>query len=81
MTVFLFVVVGVVVSSLKLCLILVTPWAVAHQASLSVGFSRQEYWSGLLCSPPRDFADPEMELLSPVSLALQETTDSPRKQG
>ena len=29
-----------------------TPWTVAHQAPLSVGFSRQEYWSGLPCIPP-----------------------------
>ena len=33
----------------------VTPWTVAHQAPLSIGISRQEYWSGLLCLPPRDF--------------------------
>ena len=31
----------------KSCPILATPWTVAHQAPLSVGFSRQEYWSGL----------------------------------
>ena len=29
------------------CLILATPWTVAHQGPLSVGFSRQEYWSGV----------------------------------
>ena len=29
-----------------------TPWTVAHQAPLSMGFSRQEYWSGLPCPPP-----------------------------
>ena len=29
-----------------------TPWTVAHQAPLSLGFSRQEYWSGLPCPPP-----------------------------
>ena len=32
----------------------VTPWTVVHQAPLSMGFSRQEYWSGLPCPPPRD---------------------------
>ena len=32
-----------------------TLWIVAHQAPLSMGFSRQEYWSGLPCSPPGDF--------------------------
>ena len=31
----------------------VTPWTVARQAPLSMGFSRQEYWSGLPCPPPR----------------------------
>ena len=31
----------------KSCPTLVTPWTVAHQAPLSTGFSRQEYWSGL----------------------------------
>ena len=32
----------------------VTPWTVARQASLSMGFPRQEFWSGLPCLPPRD---------------------------
>ena len=40
-----------------------TPWTVAHQAPLSMGFSRQEYWCGL--PPPRDLPDPEIE---PASL-------------
>ena len=31
-----------------------TPWTVTHQASLFMGFSRQEYWSGLPCPPPGD---------------------------
>ena len=35
----------------------VTPWAVAHQAPLSLGFSRQEYWSGLPFPSPRDLPD------------------------
>ena len=34
----------------------------AHQAPLSMGFSRQEYWSGLLCPPPGDLPDPGIEL-------------------
>ena len=38
-----------------------TPWTVAHQAPLSMGFSRQEYWSGLPCSPPGDHPNPGME--------------------
>ena len=44
----------------------VTPWTIAHQALLSMGFSRQEYWSGLPCLSPGDLPDPGME---PVSLA------------
>ena len=37
------------------------PWTVACQAPLSMGFSRQEYWSGLLCLPPRDLPNPGIE--------------------
>ena len=36
-----------------------TPWTVAHQAALSMGFSRQEYWTGLLFSPPGIFLTQE----------------------
>ena len=42
----------------------------AHQAPLSMGFSRQEYWSGLPCPPPGDLPDPESEALSLRSPAL-----------
>ena len=35
-----------------------TPWTVARQASLSMEFSRQEYWSGLPCPPPGDLPNP-----------------------
>ena len=38
-----------------------TLWTVAHQAPLSMGFSRQEYWSGLPCPPPGDLPDPGTE--------------------
>ena len=38
-----------------------TPWTVAHQAPLSMGFPRQEYWSGLPCSLPGDILDPGIE--------------------
>ena len=37
------------------------PWTVACQAPLSMGVSRQEYWSGLLCPPPGDLFDPAIE--------------------
>ena len=39
-----------------------TPWTVARQAPLSVGFSRQEYWSGLPFPPPGDLPSPGIEL-------------------
>ena len=39
-----------------------TPWTVAHQAPLFMGFSRQEYWSGLPCPPPGDPPEPGIEL-------------------
>ena len=40
------------------------PWIVACQVPLSVGFSRQEYWSGLPFPPPGDLPDPGIEPLS-----------------
>ena len=42
-----------------------TPWTVAYQAPLSMGFSRQEYWSGLPFSSPGDLPDPRIEPISP----------------
>ena len=42
------------------------PWTITHQAPLSVGLSRQEYWSRPPCSPPGNLPDPEMEPDSPV---------------
>ena len=38
-----------------------TPWTVAHQAPLSIGVSRQEYWSGLPFPPPEDLPNPGIE--------------------
>ena len=49
----------------------VTLWTVAHQAPLSMGFFRQEYWSGLPCPPPGDLHDPGIEPKSLSSLALE----------
>ena len=49
-----------------------TLWTIAHQAPLSVRFSRQEYRSGLLCPPPGDFPNPgikSVSLMSPVLAA------------
>ena len=42
----------------------VTLWTIAHQAPLSMGFSRQEYWRGLPCPPPRDLSDPRIKTVS-----------------
>ena len=50
-----------------------TPGTVAHQASLSMGFSRQEYWSGLPCPPPGDLPNPGIE---PVTLTSPAMADS-----
>ena len=47
-----------------------TPWTVAHQAPLSMEFSRQEYWSGLPFPSPGDLPDLGIKLMSPVSPAL-----------
>ena len=52
----------------KLCPTLVTPLTVAHQASLSMGFSRQEYWSGLPFPSPGYLPNPG---IGPGSPALQ----------
>ena len=43
-----------------------TPWTVVHKAPLSLGFSRQEYWSGLPFPSPGDLPDPGIELGSPA---------------
>ena len=43
---------------------------IAHQAPLSMGFSRQEHWSGLLFPSPGELPDPGIELVSLTSLAL-----------
>ena len=49
----------------------VTPWTVAHQAPLSIGFFRQESWSRLLFPSPGDIPNPGIEPVSPASPALQ----------
>ena len=47
-----------------------TQWTVAPQAPLSMGFSRQEYWSGLPCPPPGDLPDPGIKPVTLESPAL-----------
>ena len=59
-----------------------TPWTAAHQAPLSMGFSRQEYWHGLLFPPPGYLTDSGIELEFSVSPALSGrffTTEPPGK--
>ena len=51
------------------CLTLCDLWTVAHQTPLSIEFSRQEYWSGLLFPTPEDLPDPGIEPSSPASQA------------
>ena len=46
--------------------LLVTPWTVARQIPLSMGFSSQGYWSGLPFPSPRDLPDPRIEPESPA---------------
>ena len=48
------------------CPTLVTPWTVACQAPLSMGFSKQEYWSGLPFPSPGDLPNPGTEPRSPA---------------
>ena len=45
---------------------IVTPWTVAHQAPLSLGFPRQEYWSGLPFPSPWDLRDSAIEPMFPI---------------
>ena len=51
-------------------LLFATPWTVACQAPLFMGFSRQEYWGKLPCPLPGDLPDPGIEPKSPLSSAL-----------
>ena len=47
-----------------------TPWTVVRQAPLAMGFSKEEYWSGLPSPPPRDLSNPGIKTVSPISPAL-----------
>ena len=64
---------------LQLCLTVI-PWTVAHQAPLFMGFSRQEYWSGLPFPSPGDLLGPGIK---PASLTLEAdalTSEPPEKE-
>ena len=56
-----------------------TRWTVAYQASPSMGFSRQEYWSGLPFPSPGDLPDPGIEAGSPTLQAGALTSEPQRK--
>ena len=58
---------------------LCNPWTVAHQAPPSMGFSRQEYWSGLPFPSPGDLPDPVIEPRSPTLQADALTSAPPGK--
>ena len=62
----------------KSCPTLATPWTVAHQAPLFLGFSSQEYWSGLPFPSPGDLPDPGIKCRSSV---LQEDSLQTELQG
>ena len=57
----------------------VSPWTLARQAPLSMGFSMQVYWSGLPCPPPGDLPNPGTEPRSPASQADSLPSESPGK--
>ena len=61
------------------CLTLCDPWTVAYQAPLSMGFSRQEYWSGLPFPSPGDLPDPGIKPRSPTLQVDALTSASPGK--
>ena len=67
------------VKSLSRIQLFVTPWTIAYQALPSMGFSRQEYWSGLPFSSPGDLPEPGIEPWSPAFQADTLTSEPPGK--
>ena len=61
------------------CQFFVTPWIVAYQVSLSMGFSRQEYWSGLPFLSAGDLPNPGIEPRSPALQADSLPSEPPGK--
>ena len=68
-----------VVKSLSHVQLFVTPWTAAHQAPQSMGFSREEYWSGLPFPSPGDLPDPGIQPGSPALEADALTSEPPGK--
>ena len=60
-------------------LLFATPWTVTHQVPLSMGFSRQENWSGLPCPPPGDLPNPGIKPRSPELQAVSSPSEPPGK--
>ena len=67
------------VKSLSRVGLFATPWGVTYQASLSVGFSRQEYWSGVPFPSPGDLPNPGIEPGSPALRADALPSETPGK--
>ena len=67
------------VKSLSHVRLFATPWTVAYQAPPSMGFSKQEYWSGLPLPSPGDFPDPGIKPRSPTCQADALTSELPGK--
>ena len=67
------------VKSLSHVQLFATPWTVTYQALLSMGFSRQEYWSGVPFPSPGDLPDPVMEPGSPAMQADALPSEPPEK--
>ena len=63
--------------SLSHARLFVTPWSIVHQAPPSMGFSGQEYWSGLPFPSPGDLPDPGIEPRSPALQVDTLTSESP----
>ena len=70
-------IVKVKVKSLSRVQLFVTPWTVAHQAPPPMGFSKQEYWSGLPFPSPGDLHDPGIKPRSPTLQADALTSEPP----
>ena len=68
------------VKSLSRVQLFATLWIVAYQTPLSMGFSRQEYWSGLPFPSPGDLPDPGIKLGSPALEADALTSEPPEKR-
>ena len=67
------------VKSLSRVRLFMTPWTVAHQAPPSMGFSRQEYWSGLSFPSPGDLLNPGIKPGSPALQAESLPSEPPGK--